>query len=138
MLGSRSAAIRLLPGLNERRMGVLEGRTKADIIGSWGNRPRKHWRDDPRAVPPGGESIEEVAERVLAVWHGQINADLCAGGTALVVAHHGPLRAILEHLDQDVGPIGNGQLIPLRGGQCCADTYIGPTSRRARRDRLTR
>jgi broad specificity phosphatase PhoE len=51
--------------------------------------------EDPRAVdPPGGESLDGLARRVLAF------ADLVAGRfrrrTAAFVTHGGPIRVLLE------------------------------------------
>jgi 2,3-bisphosphoglycerate-dependent phosphoglycerate mutase len=110
--------------LNERHLGLLQGLTREEVIGRWGNAARQAWRSDPTATPPGfrlddpghpvhdgryrhvpahllpgAESIEEMSSRVLDYWYESIRPDLDAGRNVAVVAHRDTIRAIIGHLD---------------------------------------
>lgn len=85
--------VRLEPGLREMRFGAWEGLTHVEIAERY---PREWaaWIADPRRVaPPGGETADELAERVAAAMR-RIRCE-CAGATAVVVAHGGSLQTLL-------------------------------------------
>jgi len=65
----------------------------------------KRFPDAVRGRWGDGESTEEVAERVMVAL-GRIRARH-EEGPVLVVAHGGPLRAILAELGVEHGPIRN-------------------------------
>ncbi|GAA1728907.1 histidine phosphatase family protein [Microbacterium paludicola] len=69
-------------GLVERDYGIGEGTLVSDF----------HARYDT-GVAPGGETLEELAERVLAAL-GEVAAD-SAGEPTIVVAHGGVIRSLL-------------------------------------------
>nr|WTB33186.1 2,3-bisphosphoglycerate-dependent phosphoglycerate mutase [Streptomyces sp. NBC_00830] len=110
--------------LNERHYGALQGRDKAEVLRTYGEEQFTLWRrsydaspppagpgdewdvsGDPRyaAVPPDllprGESLADVAARLLPYWREAVVPDLRAGRTVLVVAHSNSLRALVAHLD---------------------------------------
>ena len=82
-------------GLRERHAGVYQDRTRAEIQAeapgaiSDGGHIAIH---DP---PAEGEAIEEMRERVLAAVDRAVDG-LGADETVLVVAHGGPVRALLS------------------------------------------
>ena len=93
--GAVAERLGLEPRVDERLaevdMGEWSGRLRSEVM-------REHpevWRDwrnaDPAIRFPGGESIGELAERVVAALH-----DVAAGPLpALVVCHGGPIRVAL-------------------------------------------
>jgi alpha-ribazole phosphatase/probable phosphoglycerate mutase len=80
-------------GLRELDFGEFEGRTYEEIAGLHPDVYRR-WMETPTEVEfPGGESYARLRARVLAVL-----AEIRLrhpGGTAVVVSHGGPLRALL-------------------------------------------
>ena len=113
--------------LNERHYGALEGRTRADAIEEHGAEQVMRWRrsyatrpsqqafhettqfTDPRyrSLAPGsqplGESIEDVARRLVPYWTESIVPDLRSGRVTLVTAHGNSLRALMVHIEQLAG-----------------------------------
>jgi len=81
------APLTILPGLRERGFGKFEGKTFTEIEALWPDEAQL-WRDRlPHWAPEGGESLEKVHQRVLAVLH-----ELAArhvGQHIAVVAHGG-------------------------------------------------
>lgn len=86
--------VRLDPELRERNLGVLQGKTAADLGGPDGGQAFvSRMVNDPTARPQGGESLEEFRARVAA----RIN-DLVRRPPAddiVVVSHGGAIRAAL-------------------------------------------
>jgi probable phosphoglycerate mutase len=85
------------PDLREKHFGSWEGLTDLEIAARFPDAVRGRWGD--------GETTEEVAARVLGALE-RIRARH-GSGSVLVVSHGGPLRAILQHLAVEHGPIGN-------------------------------
>lgn len=77
-----------LPALGEQAFGAWEGLP-------WDRNPgaRAFFEDPARGVPPGGESFLDCAARAVPALLGA----LAGSGPTLVLAHGGPLRAILAH-----------------------------------------
>jgi broad specificity phosphatase PhoE len=80
--------------LRELDFGEWEGLTPEECALAHPSRYRR-WMEDPRSEdPPGGESLDGLARRVLAL------ADLVAGRfrrrTAVFVTHGGPIRVLLD------------------------------------------
>jgi len=85
--------------LNERMYGDLQGLDKDDARRRFGEDQVKLWRRSYDVKPPGGESLEDTAKRVLPFWTSHILPDVKAGRNVLVAAHGNSLRALVMHLD---------------------------------------
>lgn len=109
---------RLVRALAERRFGAWEGQSPAtlpaaDLARLW---------TDRNFAPPGGESARSLERRVVRAVRGICRRHV--GGTAALVTHGGPIRALLAHwLGLDMGAMlrldadcGRAALI-----QCFAD-----------------
>jgi len=111
--------------LNARHSGALHGCTWAEAVEQYGDAAAefrtaqgappaflaisdpRHPANDPlyANVPqeelPCGESFDLMAKRVLQFWNDSIMPHIREGKSVLVVAHRNPLKAILEHLNDD-------------------------------------
>jgi len=85
--------------LNERMYGELQGLNKADMVKKFGEEQVKIWRRSFDVRPPGGESLQDTAERVLPFYQSQIRPALLEGKTVLVVAHGNSLRSLVMQLE---------------------------------------
>ncbi|WP_252509720.1 histidine phosphatase family protein [Thalassospira sp. TSL5-1] len=103
-------AIERVPELAEQDFGDWEGRLWSDIPA---DQARLFWDDFANAVPPGGESFSQLADRVVTAFN-RLN-QLHAGRDIVAVLHGGPIRAILAHilalapgaaLAFDIAPLG--------------------------------
>jgi len=110
------AAIIVDERLVELDYGELEGRPFTELLGSW----PPPWISDHSVACPGGESIGDLTERVLAavVEHA---ADAAAQGAALVVVTHlGPIKSLVGAVTgawtaaQERMSVGQGSLTRLR------------------------
>ena len=86
--------------LNERMYGDLQGLNKTETAEQYGEAQVKLWRRSYDVRPPGGESLQDTAERVLPYYRDRIWPRLAKGETLLVVAHGNSLRALVMHLDR--------------------------------------
>jgi broad specificity phosphatase PhoE len=77
-----------LPALAEQAFGAWEGLPWAENPGA-----EAFYRDPARMAPPGGESFLDCAGRALLAFRGALGGEQ----PTLVLAHGGPLRAILAH-----------------------------------------
>lgn len=123
-MGQAQVPVRSCWRLNERHYGALQGLEKAEAEARYGEERVRAWRRGYRSRPPAvetpeiqhpgrdgrhegplqqpsplTESLEDVSERVLPYWSGEIAPSLAHGGRALVVAHGNSLRALVKHLD---------------------------------------
>lgn len=103
-LALEEAGIRDVPtvrdkALNERMYGDLQGKNKDEARREFGDEQVKLWRRSYDVRPPGGESLEDTAARVLPYWESTIRPDLVAGRNVLVAAHGNSLRALAMHLE---------------------------------------
>lgn len=76
-------------GLRERAFGMFEGRTFAEIDATWPEDAMRWRKRDTGFAPPGGESLEQLHDRVAATAH-----ELAArhpGEQVVFVAHGGVL-----------------------------------------------
>ena len=110
--------------LNERHYGALQGLNKAETARKMGAEQVKLWRrsyavrppaltrDDPRwpghdrryasLAPediPLTESLKDVLERFMPLWHQEIAPIIKQGQKVLIVAHGNSLRALVKYLD---------------------------------------
>lgn len=123
--GPLAARLRLRPvpveALRERNLGVLEGTPWSDAdpaaTGIAGDVVC-----DPDASPVGGESIADLASRVLAALEEIVERHRGTGVRPVVVTHGGPIRVALARqagipllgLRWDAVP--HAQPLPYRGG----------------------
>jgi len=85
--------------LNERDYGMLTGLDKAAAAEKFGKEQVYRWRRSYAETPPGGESLQDTAARVLAYYVRIILPAAMAGGTTLIVTHGNTLRALIMALD---------------------------------------
>jgi 2,3-bisphosphoglycerate-dependent phosphoglycerate mutase len=86
--------------LNERMYGDLQGLDKAETVKKFGEQQVKIWRRSYDVAPPGGESLQDTAERVLPYYERHIRPQILAGKNILVAAHGNSLRALVMELDK--------------------------------------
>lgn len=86
--------------LNERYYGELQGMDKAEAARVYGAGQVYSWRRSYANGPPGGESLKDVAARVLPSFRDPVVPQLSAGKNVLIVAHEHPLRAIIMQLEK--------------------------------------
>ncbi|WP_456447052.1 2,3-bisphosphoglycerate-dependent phosphoglycerate mutase [Thiolapillus sp.] len=86
--------------LNERYYGDLQGRNKDAARKEFGDEKVHLWRRSYDIPPPGGESLEMTALRVIPYYHSHIRPHLKKGASVLVSAHGNSLRALIMHLEQ--------------------------------------
>lgn len=78
----------LLPDLGEQAFGDWEGLPWDQVPGA-----ETYFQNPVLGVPPGGESFARCASRALLALQGALDGEQAT----LVLAHGGPLRAILAH-----------------------------------------
>jgi 2,3-bisphosphoglycerate-dependent phosphoglycerate mutase len=105
--------------LNERHYGQLQGHSKSEVLAKVGKEQYMYWRRDINGIPPletevseeikekykdefpdgtgipRGESLKMVIERLKELLFGEIQRNVMAGKTVLVVAHGSTVRATL-------------------------------------------
>ncbi len=86
--------------LNERMYGELQGLNKTETAKKFGDEQVKIWRRSYDVRPPGGESLQDTAERVLPYYETRIKPCLLNGDTILIAAHGNSLRALVMQLDR--------------------------------------
>ena len=86
--------------LNERDYGDLTGLNKDDARARWGAEQVHIWRRSYDVAPPGGESLEDTAARVLPYYEREILPRVIEGKRVLVSAHGNSLRALVMRLDK--------------------------------------
>lgn len=82
------------PALNERDYGMLSGLNRDEARSRWGVQQVEAWRRGYSDVPPGGESLEQTAERVIAYYDSEIVPHLLVGQTVLIIGHGNSLRVL--------------------------------------------
>ncbi|MGE5484763.1 MAG: histidine phosphatase family protein [Ignavibacteriales bacterium] len=94
--------VNLDPDLREMAFGEWEGLTASEIKARWPG-VYDRWLDDPVSTrPPNGENLAELGDRAAAAVH-RVVSGVAARETAsgegipciIIVAHGGPIRAIL-------------------------------------------
>ena len=79
-------------GFRETDFGAWEGLTFAEVRERWPSELAT-WLADPSVAPPGGESFDQVSERVTAALH-RILAER-AYQTVLIVSHVTPIKTLV-------------------------------------------
>ena len=100
VIGQSGLPVEQHQALNERMYGELQGLNKTETAEKYGEAQVKLWRRSYDVRPPGGESLQDTAERVLPYYREHIWPRLAKGETLLVVAHGNSLRALVMHLDR--------------------------------------
>lgn len=99
VLGQGDIPVEHVRALNGRHYGLLEGLDKAETIRQFGAEQVHLWRRSYEIAPPGGESLQEAQERVLAYYHAEIEPCLKRGEAILIVSHGNTLRALVMALE---------------------------------------
>jgi 2,3-bisphosphoglycerate-dependent phosphoglycerate mutase len=81
--------------LNERDYGDLVGLNKEETSRKFGKDQVHIWRRSYDIPPPGGESLENVVERVRPFFSKFIQPEINRGKNVLMVAHGNSLRATM-------------------------------------------
>src|SRR5262245_54569831 len=119
MAAACAAPLRIEPGLHERKVGELCGKTHAEAAGLWTETLRNWCAGDLDFAPPWAESFLALQRRVLAVW--ERLAEEYAGKSLVVVTHGHVCRALLIGLLpglsvpdwETIGPFQNASLTEL-------------------------
>ncbi|WIX77119.1 2,3-bisphosphoglycerate-dependent phosphoglycerate mutase [Amycolatopsis carbonis] len=101
IVGSRltpDVVVEYQAALVERHYGALQGLRRADARARFGAEAVERWRRSPAGVPPGGESLEMLHERLRPYWREVLLPLLESGRRVLVVAHGNSLRMLLAHV----------------------------------------
>jgi 2,3-bisphosphoglycerate-dependent phosphoglycerate mutase len=103
-LGQSDLPVTRDKALNERDYGDLTGLNKEDAAERWGEDQVHLWRRSYDVRPPGGESLEDTANRTLPYYEKAILPEVKAGKNVIVSAHGNSLRAlvmVLENLGKE-------------------------------------
>jgi 2,3-bisphosphoglycerate-dependent phosphoglycerate mutase len=85
--------------LNERNYGDLQGLNKTDIAKKYGEEQVAIWRRSYAVKPPGGESLQDTAARVIPYYKKNVEPLLREKKNVLIVAHGNSLRALMMYLE---------------------------------------
>ncbi|MCO5555678.1 hypothetical protein L7F22_009223 [Adiantum nelumboides] len=102
-IGQEGISTKKDQALNERDYGELTGLNKDDARKKWGEDQVHIWRRSYDVPPPGGESLELTAKRVLPYYEKEIKPAVLAGKKVLVAAHGNSLRAMIMSLEGMTG-----------------------------------
>jgi 2,3-bisphosphoglycerate-dependent phosphoglycerate mutase len=100
VIGRTDLPISRNKALNERNYGQLQGLNKAETAVKYGEQQVALWRRSYDVRPPGGESLQDTAARVIPYYRTSIEPLLAAGQNILIVAHGNSLRALMMLLEQ--------------------------------------
>ena len=81
--------------LNERDYGDLVGLNKKETANKYGKDQVHKWRRSYNIAPPGGESLQNVVERVKPYFIKYIEPEINKDKNVLIVAHGNSLRALM-------------------------------------------
>jgi len=85
--------------LNERFYGALTGRDKRQTAEEFGEAQVHVWRRSFATAPPGGESLQDTANRTIPYFERVLLPATREVATVLVSAHGNSLRSIVKELD---------------------------------------
>ena len=86
------------PEVKERSYGDLAGIVKSKLKETYGEEQMRIWRRSYYERPPGGESLEDVKNRIGPFYNDFILPLLKAGKNVMLVSHGNALRALFVHL----------------------------------------
>jgi broad specificity phosphatase PhoE len=89
-------AVQRVDDLRECDFGTWEGSSRAEVIARSPENARRlrEWEQDTSVAPPGGESFEELQERVCAAVERLARAH--PDQTIVLVSHVGPIKVLLS------------------------------------------
>ncbi|KKS77930.1 MAG: 2,3-bisphosphoglycerate-dependent phosphoglycerate mutase [Parcubacteria group bacterium GW2011_GWC1_43_11b] len=93
------ADIKIDKAFDERNYGVWQGLDKGAVKQKYGEEEYRRLRRSWTGKPEGGESLQDVYERVVPYYKNAIEPELRAGKNCLVVASHNSLRALAKYLE---------------------------------------
>jgi 2,3-bisphosphoglycerate-dependent phosphoglycerate mutase len=97
---------------NERHCGVYTGHHKSTLDNEVLRLLDKDWS----FIPPGGESLAMVSERVVSFFEAEIAPQLSQNRNILIVSHYNPMRLLKAYLEgvpkheRGNKGVGNGEL----------------------------
>ena len=91
--------IKIDKAFDERNYGVWQGLDKGAVKQKYGEEEYRRLRRSWTGKPEGGESLQDVYERVVPYYKNAIEPELRAGKNCLVVASHNSLRALAKYLE---------------------------------------
>jgi 2,3-bisphosphoglycerate-dependent phosphoglycerate mutase len=98
-IGQLDLPITYSEALNERHYGDLCGLNKDEARSRWGEQQVELWRRSYDVPPPGGESLQDTAERVIPYYRNVIWPQISSGKRVIVSAHGNSLRALIMELE---------------------------------------
>ena len=118
--------------LNERDYGDLVGLNKLETAKKYGTEQVHIWRRSYNVPPPGGESLENVVERVKPYFEKFIAPEIKMGKNILIVAHGNSLRASMiqvglykaEEISNIELPTGKPFAIKYENGKVVDSEYL--------------
>jgi len=117
-------AIELEPDLAEGSFGAWEGMTFDEIEHRYPLEVKRWFADPLGYAPPGGESVRQLAARVIPCIERIAGKFQGEEGTAVVVTHGGPIRAVLSScLCGNLEMFGS---IPVDPGSISTLRCVGP------------
>lgn len=119
-LSGRDVEIEHMDGLMEQDMGELENTSFVEMSEKYAETIRAMLLDWTSCVPPGGESYQQIQARLYPC----LDAIIDRGEDALIVAHNGPLCALMARL-LDTSPKGIDKFWFKHGCFSCIDIKDG-------------
>ena len=118
--------------LNERNYGDLVGLNKEETAKKYGKEQVHIWRRSYNVPPPGGESLENVVNRVKPYYDKFIAPELINRKNVLIVAHGNSLRATMiqiglykaEEISNIELPTGRPFVINYENGKVKNSNYL--------------
>ena len=119
---ARGCAVVPVPAWADQAMGDWQGLTWREASQRFPRDSAARLRDPLHAPPPGGESLAQVATRVLEGWHSLLQ--VAAGERVVVVTQALPIQIVLCHLMQQ--PLPNHWMWRIEHGSLTGiDLYNG-------------
>ena len=88
----------LVPAIRERSGGSAEGVKYTDLKKRMSPRKYKLWQRDYFEAPPAGESLHDVAERVVPWFDDVVIPRISRNESILVVTHAGVIRVLISYV----------------------------------------
>jgi broad specificity phosphatase PhoE len=95
---ARECVVDHVPMWADQAMGAWQGLTWREASQQFPQDTIARMRDPLHAPPPGGESLAQVAARIIAAWHGLLQ--VAAGERVVVVTQALPIQLVLCYLLQ--------------------------------------